>query len=91
MFGRRSHDRFRISTYANCVFRMRRDVIVHQANGHELIAISREAGTVGETLTVEVAGSENSLNAQVRVLESRPIVIDGSVRHRLRLQPIESR
>lgn len=86
MFGRRSHARFAISGTSEGVLRVLRDVIVQHIGGAELIAISREPGVIGETLALEVAEQDNPFKTIVRVLESRPVVIDGTVRHRLRLQ-----
>ena len=90
MFGRRSHPRFSITTPSEGTLRVLRDVLVQRAAGHELVAISRQAGVVGEILTLELAERTSGPNAatRVRVIESRPMVLDGAVRHRLRLEPV---
>ena len=90
MFGRRSHPRFSITTPSEGTLRVLRDVLVQRAVGDELVAISREAGVVGEILTLEVAERTSGSNVatKVRVIESRPMVLDGAVRHRLRLEQV---
>jgi hypothetical protein len=55
----------------------------------ELVAISREAGVVGEQLTLGVVGKEEGL-CSMRVIESRPVVVDGTMRHRLLMESVKS-
>ena len=99
MFGRRSHARFSITPASEGTLRVLRDVVLQPSSGGEIIAISREAGVVGEQLIVEVPGSdqvpasdkaEGASDSTMRITESRPIVVDGAVRHRLRLQRASS-
>lgn len=85
MSGRRSHPRFAIATSAEAVLRVLRDVTVERVDESEIIAISRDAGVVGEQLKLDTTTEENRCTKDVRIVESRPIVIDGTVRHRLRL------
>jgi hypothetical protein len=59
------------------------------ASAGDLIAISREAGIVGEQLTVGIVGTEEPAYS-MRVVESRPVVVDGAMRHRLLLESIRS-
>jgi hypothetical protein len=54
------------------------------ANGDYLV-ISTEARLKGERLTMYLATSEQPLD--VTVLESRPTIANGLVRHQLRLKP----
>ena len=65
--------------------RMLRDVTVQQAHDDEFVVIGREAGIVGEAMTIEVAEPSTSIDVQVTVMESVPVIVDGAVRHRLRL------
>jgi len=62
-----------------------RDVLLERAVGDDLVAVGRHAGVVGETLRMEAAGSPDG-GLFVRVIESRPTVADGTLRHRLVLQ-----
>jgi hypothetical protein len=58
------------------------------ANGDYLV-ISNEARLKGERLTMYLATSEQPVD--VTVLESRPTMVNGLVRHQLRLQPVNGK
>jgi len=61
------------------------DVIV-QRNGYcEWIAIGRRAANVGETLVVEIDERGWREDRSMCVIESRPFMLDGDTRHRIRL------
>jgi hypothetical protein len=73
---------------ADGVLRVWRDVVGHRTRTGEYLVISNEAGVKGERLTVYLAsGTQQSI--PVRVLDSQPVVLNGSVRHQLRLSPLE--
>jgi hypothetical protein len=55
----------------------------HDQDSKELVVLSGAPAHREELLTLDLAPPGASLS--VRVLESRPVLIDGSVRHRLRL------
>ena len=84
MAGRRGSPRFAI-TNAEGVLRVLHDVILDRSNGREIVAIAAEPGLRGEIVTVHVAGDPAAMEA--RVVESHPVILDGAVRHRLRLTP----
>ena len=85
MSGRRSHQRFSISAPTEGSLRVLRDVLVERASGDDFVAIARHAGVIGETLRMEGADApEGAL--LVRVIDSRPVVTDGTMRHRLVLR-----
>jgi hypothetical protein len=65
--------------------RVLRDVVVNRSNSDELLAIAHSAGIAGEEMSLGLVGAGGSLDLRVRVLESRPVIVDGNVRHRLRL------
>ena len=65
--------------------RVLRDVMVARATDGELIVISQAPGVVDETMTLDVMGDGATLALQVRVLESSPAIVDGAVRHRIRV------
>ena len=67
---------------------MMRDVLVEHADSHEVIAVSREPGVLGETVKVEVSAQEPHAGVAARVVDSQPMVENGTVRHRLRLETI---
>ncbi len=65
-----------------------RDVVVPRACSKEVIAISQEAGVLGEAVTVEMPTEEAGSRVRARIVESLPVVVNGTVRHRLRLETI---
>jgi hypothetical protein len=91
MFGRRSHSRFTINPASDGLFRIVSDVIVQPLENHQWMAISRQPGVVGELLAVEILGAERRFRCAARVAESGPLVTDGALRHRIRLEPINPR
>lgn len=84
MSGRRSHVRFDVIPSSEGALRLLRDVVVEGVKENEAVVVSREPGVVGETLTLEIAGEQTSAGCAT-VVESRPVVVDGAIRHRLRL------
>ena len=66
-----------------------RDVIVQRDGEAALVAIGQVPGVVGEHLTLDLAGGGHIVTCRVRVEESRPVSLDGSVRHRIRLGILE--
>ena len=74
-----------IATPTEGTLRVLRDVLVEGATDDEMVVLGRHAGVVGETLRMEFAESaEGAL--PVRVIDSRPVVAEGAVRHRLTLK-----
>ena len=83
--GRRAYPRFSIVTPWDGALRILRDVVVVRTAPEELVAVSPSPGVVGEVMKLELAGGGSSLHLNVRVLESRPVIVNGGVRHRIRL------
>jgi hypothetical protein len=50
-----------------------------------MMAVSQAPGVLGETMTLDLMGGGLTMGLRVKVLESRPVIIAGAVRHRLRL------
>ena len=88
MLGRRSHERFSVAPPLEGTLRVFQDVLIHRSREGDLVAIARDAGVVGELLALDEAGVDAE-EMIVRVVESRPVVMEGAVRHRLRLEPYE--
>ncbi len=65
--------------------RVLRDVVVHRTDTDELLAVGRSPGMIGEEMSLDLAGGGGSVAMRVRVLESRPVIVDGAVCHRMRL------
>jgi hypothetical protein len=85
MAGRRSHPRFAVATPWDGSMRVLKDVVLHKTDSDELLAVSRAPGIVGEEMTLDVMGAGASIGLRVRVIDSRPVIVDGTVCHRLRL------
>ena len=71
-----------------------RDVMVSRYGDQEWIALSREGAVCGETLVLDlviVDLDETRLwdRFTVCVIESRPVIVDGDMRYRLRLHADE--
>lgn len=81
MLGRRSHARVSLEPGAEGVFILARDIAVHTTGDGHLIAISRDAGVIGERVRVFLADDDVTVVAEV--IESKPVICDGAVRHRL--------
>ncbi len=73
---------------ADGMLRLWRDVVGHRTDAGDYLVISTEAAIKGERLTVYFA-SEEQQPVPVRVVDSQPIIRDGSVQHQLRLSPLE--
>jgi len=77
--------RFRFLEPVDGTLRVLRDVIVHRTGDQEWVAIGREPAVVGETLMLDVDDGDTWHRLTMCVIESRPIVHDGDMRHRIRL------
>ena len=66
--------------------RVLRDVILHRSGPEELLALSQTPGLIGEEMTLDVIGGGSSIGLRVKVVDSRPLMVDGAVRHRIRLE-----
>ena len=65
--------------------RVLRDVTIDRAEGNEVHAVSQVAAVVGEEMTLDVMGAGAEVALKVRVIESRPLMVQGVVRHQVRL------
>ena len=86
MLGRRSHARLSIEPGADGILSLARDISVRVNLHGQLVAISRDAGAVGER--VRVVLPDEGRDVVVEVIESKPIVCDGAVRHQLLMRPL---
>ena len=85
MSGRRSHPRFAVATPWDGAMRVLRDVVIQRSDSGELEAVSQQSAIAGEEMTLDVVGGGETLGLRVRVIDSRPMILNGSVRHRIRL------
>jgi hypothetical protein len=65
--------------------RVLRDVVILRSDANELHAVSHVPGMAGEEMTLVLMGAGTTLGLKVRVIDSRPMMVEGAVRHRIRL------
>jgi len=65
------------------------DVVVQRNGETGWIAISRQPAAAGETLILDIDESGRPHRLAVCVVESRPVILEGDMRHWIRLQPDE--
>jgi hypothetical protein len=87
MSGRRSHARFAVLQSPVGVLRVLRDIDIQSSANGDIVAVSREPGVLGELVSVQFPAHPGEI-LRARVLESQPVVRDGSVRHQLRLHHV---
>jgi len=90
MADRRRDKRFSLSEPAVGALTAFPDVVVQQGADDEWIGISRQPAVTGEMLVLDVLHSdavegEIWRRLPVCVIESRPVIVDGDMRHRIRL------
>jgi hypothetical protein len=85
MSGRRSHPRFAVAIPWNGAMRVLRDVVVDRTGRDELLAVSNVPAIAGEDMSLDLISAGRNLALKVKVLESRPVMVEGAVRHRIRL------
>lgn len=90
MKERRRDKRFRLTEPAAAALRLFPDLVVHEEGLDEWIGISRQPAVPGETLVLDVMQfdeTEGEIHRRlpVCVVESRPVVVEGDMRHRIRL------
>ena len=90
MSGRRRHPRFAAAQAWDGAMRVLRDVMVHAEPDGRLLALGHAPGVAGETLGLELAGAGESVSLRVQVVGSRPVIVDGGVRHWIRLEILEA-
>ncbi len=88
MSGRRSHQRFEVSPSSFGTLRVTKDIVVQRVEQDELTVISREPGVRDERMFVQFPDADPDAGMSVTVVESRPIIVQGAVRHLLRLRVI---
>ena len=88
MSGRRSHARFAVIPAAEARFRLLRDIVVQGVDSGDITAISREPGIVGELVTVEMPRQRMTELLSIQVVDSRPFLMEGNLRHQLKLRTI---
>lgn len=90
MSGRRSHPRYVVATPWDGAMRVLRDVVIHRTEGNELQAFSNVPAVAGEEMTLDVMGAGETIGLKVKVVDSRPVMVEGAVRHRIRLAVLKA-
>jgi hypothetical protein len=85
MRGRRRDQRFVLSVPWEGTLRLPVDVIIESVGSQELSVLSTIPAHRNEVFTLDALDASPSDSKRVRVKESIPVLIDGTVRHRLRL------
>lgn len=87
MSGRRSHARFAVLQSPTGILRVLRDIDIQSLTNGHIVAVSREPGVLGELVLVQFPAQTGEA-LRTRVLDSQPVVMDGAVRHQLRLHHV---
>jgi len=85
MRGRRRDQRFTLSVPWEGALRVPTDVTIERYGENEVWVVSSTPAHRNELLTLDAIGAGPSVTLNVRVADSVPVLIDGVVRHRLRL------
>jgi hypothetical protein len=85
MSGRRSYQRYGV-TNADGYLRIVRDVTLWRGVEHEFIVVSDDPESSGELLTLEHVVNGTAITVEVCVIDSHPAIVNGRVRHQLRLK-----
>jgi hypothetical protein len=90
MSGRRRYERFQPAQPWEGHFRVLQDVVVQLEGAGQLVALGHAPGVVGEIVRLDLSGGGRTVSLDVRIGESRPVMVDGCVRHRVSLEPVTS-
>ena len=90
MSDRRRDKRFKLAEPTDGSLTVFPDIVVQEARDGEWIAISREAAAVGETLVLDIvlhADDDGEVRERfpVCVIDCQPLIVEGDLRHRIRL------
>jgi hypothetical protein len=85
MSGRRNNLRYLLSVPREGTLVVAHDIIVENRTDEELLVSSDEPYPRGQQLTIELGAGVAVDGIQARVLECEPMVVDGSLRYRLRV------
>jgi hypothetical protein len=85
MHGRRAHARYRVPSRWEGKLRVLRDVIVRHRSERELHVVSPTTARPGEPMTLHLLCGNEPVDFAVRVVDSRPLVLEGRLQHELRL------
>jgi hypothetical protein len=70
--------------------RVLRDVVIQRTDDGGLQALSQQGAIAGEEMTLDLMGAGERVGLRVKVIDSRPVMVEGAVRHRIRLTLLSS-
>ncbi|MDQ3347853.1 MAG: hypothetical protein M3545_07790 [Acidobacteriota bacterium] len=86
MSGRRVYPRFRQTPPAQGQFRVLRDVVVQRdAAARDITVLSDAPVGAGEQMTLSLVSSTGEVELQVTVVDCRPHIVEGTMRHLVQL------
>lgn len=88
MCARRSNPRFLVDSPWDGAMQVLREVAinrVYQGEREEFIAVSTAPAVIGEVMSLELMTGGSNVALSVRVLGSQPVMVNGNVRHEIRL------
>ena len=89
MAERRQYQRFALSEPQWGTLEVLEHVDVESVNGREFVVTTRVAATAGEEITLHLAEGTETEVIRARVAESRLHIVNGEVRHRIRLTRVD--
>jgi hypothetical protein len=89
MPGRRRDQRFTLSVPWEGALRVPTEVVIEQYGEKEVCVVSDAPAHRDALLTLDATGSGPPVTVNVKVTNSVPVLIDGVVRHRLRLAIVD--
>ncbi len=91
MLDRRKHPRAALTEALPGTLRLVEDVVVENFGGSEMTVVSGVPARSDQHLAITPVGGAHPSALDVQVTESTPAVVDGVLRHRLRLRVIAER
>jgi hypothetical protein len=89
MSGRRRDQRFAPGQGWDGALQVLRDVHLQTDADGTLVAIAQTPAMAGENLNLDLAAGDRRVSLRVQVVESRPVIVEGHVRHRITLVVLE--
>lgn len=89
MSGRRSHARFIVSPSSHGAIRVFADAEVEGLGPQQISLIAHDPAAISERMLLELPSENGDLVIPVQVTESRPIIVGSSVKHSVRVKPLD--
>lgn len=90
MPGRRREPRFLMSPQWSGSLQTLQDVVVERVAKFDIWVLSSAPASRDEGMTLELPRPGGTVEMKVRVAESRPVIVDERVQHRVRLQLLQT-